>query len=205
MNVAAGLAAPGLTASGLAAPCLGHRILVWGSSCAGKSTTAEQLAQQLDIPFVDLDALNWLPNWVGLNMTDPDRLVERITNATSGSAWVVAGSYTKQSQATFWPRLQTIIWLDLPLPLLLYRVLTRSWRRWRSKELLWGTNYENFWDQLKVWKGEKSLVWWIVTQHKRKRADVYRFMMDPQWSHIHFVRINNTQAIDLMLKDLGRQ
>ena len=52
----------------------------------------------------------------------------------------MAGLYATFSQRVFWPRLQMAIWLDLPLPRLVWRVVARSWRRWRSKELLWGTN-----------------------------------------------------------------
>ena len=51
---------------------VGQRSLVWGNSCSGKSTLASQIARSRGLPFVELDALNWLPNWVGLNATDPD-------------------------------------------------------------------------------------------------------------------------------------
>ena len=175
---------------------LGTRILIWGNSCAGKSSLAERLSEVLDLPCVDLDALNWLPGWVGLNTTDPARLHDRISQATAGDGWLVAGSYTTQSQATFWPRLQTIIWLDFPMWLLLLRVLRRSWQRWRSGELLWGTNYENFWDQLKVWRGKDSLIWWIVTQHQRKRRRTLDYIVDPTWGHIRFIRFRHVAEME---------
>src|SRR5688572_585686 len=136
---------------------IGQRIHVIGNSGSGKSTLGAHLAGLLDIPFVELDALNWEPGWVGLNDANPAELQRRIEDATRGPQWVVAGSYFRFSQTAFWDRLQTVIWLDLPMPQLLLRTLSRSWRRWRSKELLWGTNYESFWRQLMVWKKEESL------------------------------------------------
>lgn len=175
---------------------IGDRILIWGNSCAGKSTLAARLAKAMGVPHVDLDALNWLPNWVGLNATNPDLLEEKFRDATKDNAWVIAGSYTVQAQATFWPRLDTIIWLDLNMPILVYRVLARSWRRWRDRELLWGTNYEKFWDQLKVWNGEDSLVWWIVTQHQRKRRDMLDIITNPRWAHIQVIRLTSVQAVN---------
>jgi adenylate kinase family enzyme len=181
---------------------IGSRVLVWGSSCSGKSTLAAKLAERMHIPCVDLDALNWLPNWIGLNATDPNRLEERIRTATAGDAWVVAGSYTKQSQATFWPRLETIIWLDLPMRVLLYRVIKRSWQRWRNQELLWGTNYENFWDQLKVWKKEDSLVWWIVSRYHSRRRLTFEYITDPQWSHIQVLRFTRSRQVDDWLNSM---
>jgi adenylate kinase family enzyme len=136
---------------------IGHRIHVMGNTSAGKSTLAMRLAHALHVPFVELDALNWEPGWIGLNATNPAELERRIQVATVGDGWVVAGSYINFSQRVFWPRLQTVVWLDLPL--LVGRVLRRSWRRWRTKELFWGTNYERFWPQLMVWRKQDSLIW----------------------------------------------
>ena len=100
------------------------------------------------------------------------------------------------SQRTFWPHLETVLWLDLPVPQLVWRVLRRSWRRSRSKELLWGTNTERFWPQLKIWRREESLVWWIVSQQTRKRATLEAAMADPRWSHIRFVRLTSSRQIE---------
>ena len=175
---------------------IGRRIHVVGNSCSGKSVFNERLAAALQVPFVELDALNWQPGWVGLNETDPERFESLMAKATAGDAWVLAGSYMSFSQRVFWPRLETVIWLDLPMHLLVWRVLRRSWTRWRSKELLWGTNYERFWPQLMVWKREDSLVWWIVTQHGRKRRDMRLYMSEPRWRHIRFVRLGSSAAVE---------
>lgn len=160
-----------------------------GSSGSGKSTLAQRLATALDAKFVELDALNWQPGWVGLNETDPDALVQRFRQATAGERWVSAGSYTRFAQAAFWPRLHTIVWLDLPASTAVWRMLRRSWRRWRRRECLWGTNVERFWPQLMVWRGEDSLLWWLVVHHARRRRQSLAAMADPRWRHIRFVRL----------------
>lgn len=175
---------------------IGRRIHVIGNSCSGKSTLATKLARCLNVPLVELDALNWQPNWVGLNATDPEELGRKIREATAGDGWVVAGSYERFCLPTFWSRLETVVWLDLPLPQLVCRVLRRSWRRWQSKELLWGTNYEQFWPQLMIWRKEESLLWWIVTQHKRKRRSMLARMTDRRWRHIRFMRLASLSEID---------
>lgn len=175
---------------------IGRRIHVIGNSGSGKSTLGARLASSLGIPFVELDALNWQPDWMGLNKTDPAELERRIREATRGDAWVVAGSYADFSRRIFWDRLQNVIWLDLPMPQLLWRTLARSWRRWRSRELLWGTNYETFWPQLMVWRKEESLVWWIVTQQGRKRREMLAAMSEPAWSHIRFIRLTSSAEVE---------
>jgi adenylate kinase family enzyme len=174
---------------------IGKRIQVVGTTCAGKSTLAERLAAHLGVPYVELDALNWQPGWVGLADVDPDELMRQLTEATAGDGWVVAGSYRRFTQPVLGPRLQTIVWIDLPLPLILRRVVTRSWRRWRSGELLWGTNREDFWTHLKLWSDE-SLIHWALTTHHRTRRRLQAEMADPAWAHVRFVRLRSVQQVD---------
>ncbi len=183
---------------------VGRKIHVIGNSSSGKSTLAARLGRVMGAPVVELDALNWLPGWVGLNATDPPELKRRIREATSGERWVVAGSYMDYCQRTFWPRLDAVIWLDLPMPLLVWRMLRRSWKRWRTGELLWGTNRETFWPQLAFWRKEDSLIWWIVTQHARKRRTMLACMTDPRWRHIRFVRLRTAAEVEAFAVALER-
>lgn len=187
---------PPALSDAVAASAIGNRIHVLGNSSSGKSTLGRRLSEGLGLPLVELDALNWEPDWVGLSDRDPAELERRISDATAGSRWIVAGSYESFCWRAFWPRLQTVIWLDLPMPLLVWRMLKRSWRRWRSRELLWGTNYERFWSQLMFWKKQDSLLWWIVTQHQPKRARLLAAMADPRWAHIRFVRLTRSREVE---------
>lgn len=145
---------------------LGRRIIVAGPSCSGKSTLAAELARRMGCPFIELDALFWKPGW-----TQPpdDEFRERLVAAHSGDAWVSAGNYLRHTRHLTWPLADTIIWLDFPLHVTTARVLVRSWKRWRSRELLWGTNHERFWDQLKVWSPNDSLIAYNVSRHWRNR------------------------------------
>ena len=86
---------------------------------------------------------------------------------------------------------------------LLLRVLRRSWRRSRSQELLWGTNTESFWQQLKVWEREESLVWWIWTQYHRKRAQMLALMADPECAHFRVIRLTSSRELARYLEALG--
>lgn len=177
---------------------IGVRIQVTGNSGSGKTTVAELLAKALDADFVDLDALNWQPGWRALNDSDPAEMERRFLAATAGERWVASGSYTRQCQRTFWPRLETIVWLDLPLWLCVWRLIRRTWRRWRTHELLWGTNYERLWPNFMVWRKD-SLLNWSVTQHRRKRNATLASQTDPRWSHIRFVRLTSRREVESFL------
>lgn len=70
-----------------------RRIHLVGNTGAGKSTLGARLAERLQVPFVELDAINWQADWVGLVDTDPAEFRARIAAATSGDGWVAAGMY----------------------------------------------------------------------------------------------------------------
>ena len=41
------------------------KINVVGTSGVGKSTLARRLAQELSLPYIEMDVLYWLPEWQG--------------------------------------------------------------------------------------------------------------------------------------------
>ena len=183
---------------------IGRRIQVIGNSCSGKTTLGKQIAADLGIPFIELDALNWQANWVGLQDTNPEEFERKIYESTAVDEWVVDGSYGSFTRRLVWPRVQTIIWLDLPRRILVRRMLHRSWRRSRSKELLWGRNSERFWPQLMLWRKNESLLWWILTQHRRKREQMTSCSNDQQWNHVHFIRLRTVAEVNELLDSLHR-
>ncbi|MPZ98187.1 MAG: adenylate kinase [Dehalococcoidia bacterium] len=162
---------------------IGRRVIVIGNTSAGKSTLAERLAGRLGVPFVELDALFWKPGWVE---AEDEEFRTRVRDATAGDAWVIAGNYNTRTQDITWPRAETIIYLDYPLPLVLWRVLNRSWRRWRSRELLWGTNRESFWKHLTSW--DDSLLVFAVQAQRKHRQRWPELVSDPRWSQTRFLR-----------------
>jgi hypothetical protein len=169
----------------------GERLVVVGMTCSGKSTLAARLAAAIDAPFVELDALFWKPGWV----EDEEGFPAKVAAATAGDRWVVAGNYFGRTSAITWPRAETVVWVDLGMLRLLWRVLRRSWMRWRSRELLWETNTENFWTHLKLWSKD-SLLYFVLTGHGRLRTRYTSAMVDPQWAHIRFVRLCSPHDVE---------
>ena len=163
-----------------------HRIVVLGDSCSGKSTLAQRLADRLNAPYVELDALYWRPKWTP---APAEEFLEALTDVASGDRWVTAGNYTTRTQVTTWPRAELIVWLDLPLWRVLPRMVRRTWRRWRRRELLWGTNVEEPWQHLRFWEVDKNLFSYTVLRHHSRRAAYTQAMLDPRWSQTRFVRL----------------
>ena len=173
---------------------VGTRIIVTGSSNAGKSTFAERLAARLDVPYIELDALYWEPGWVE---AEQSVFQERIRAAIEPESWVMAGNYLSKQQEVSWPRADTIVFLDLPLPTLLHRCARRCWQRWRSQETLYGgENRENIWEHLMIWDTDKSLLAHITATHRRRRRDFEEMSRDPRWARLTFIRLRSVEEID---------
>jgi adenylate kinase family enzyme len=68
------------------------RTVVIGTSCSGKTRFAGKLAQLLRVQHIELDALNWLPNWTPRPDEEFRSLVKE---AVSTNEWVVDGNYSR--------------------------------------------------------------------------------------------------------------
>lgn len=98
-----------------------QRILVIGPSGAGKSTLARQLQELTGIFVIHLDQVYWHPNWKETSRNEWRILQE---NLVQRPTWIIDGNYG----ATLDIRLQaadTVIFLDFPRRLCLWRVLKR--------------------------------------------------------------------------------
>jgi hypothetical protein len=80
------------------------------------------------------------------------------------------------------------VWLDLPLPLLVRRMLARSWRRCRNHVLLWGTNYESFWRQF---YDPQGVLVYTLRHYRARRRSLTQEMAAPEHAHIDFVRLRS--------------
>jgi adenylate kinase family enzyme len=98
------------------------RILVIGSSGAGKSTFARRLGEKTGLKVIHLDRLYWKPNWV--ETADKNDWKAVVQKALAGDAWIIDGNYsgTLEMRAE---KCDTVIFLDLPPALCVYRILKR--------------------------------------------------------------------------------
>ena len=100
-----------------------RRVLVMGvSSGAGKSTFARQLGAATRLPVYHLDALFWNPGWVE---SAPEDFLDRQREIVRQDAWIIEGNYTSLGYDLRTARADTLIYLEVGLPLCVYRVYKR--------------------------------------------------------------------------------
>jgi adenylate kinase family enzyme len=173
-----------------------ERVNVIGSSGSGKSMFARRLAALLASPYVELDALYWLPGW--REPADAE-FFATISAAISGERWVLDGKYTRSIDVK-WARVQTVIWLDYGFGVTLRRLLARSLRRGSSAQEIWPNtgNRESLWRMF----GRESVLLWLVKSYRPHRARFEAYLREPRLAHIRFVRLRSPRAAERFLREL---
>ena len=176
------------------------RISVVGSSGSGKTTVARRLAQELAVPYVELDALHWGPDWTGATALE---LSEKVDAATAGDTWVVDGNYWSKVGTQVWAKADTVVWVSPPRWRATWQSVTRTVRRAATGQVLWSGNREK-WSGLLFWRGEESILWWAWTTYPRTQERYARAMTDPRWKHLAFHRLRTRRDVARFFADLGQ-
>jgi len=116
------------------------RIVVVGNSGAGKSTLAKELASRLQLLYIASDSYYWEKGWMP---TEATIVRQRIVKAVAGDFWVIDGNCIAERDVV-WSKADTIIWLDYPLLLILWRVCRRNLQWVATQEQTWSGNSMTF-------------------------------------------------------------
>jgi len=167
--------------------------IIASASGNGKTTVGRELAGLLDVPFVELDALVHGPGWT----ENPDEeVLATLEPILAGEGWVVDGTYTHKFGQLILDAPDLIVWLDLPVHVWLPRVIARTWRRIRNRELLWGQNRETVSGVLLGWD---TLIPHALRSHVRRRRH-WPAMLAGR----NFVRLRTRAEVDAFLISAGR-
>jgi adenylate kinase family enzyme len=113
-----------------------RRVTVAGVSGSGKSTLARRIGEVLDLPYTELDGLYHGPGWV-----PRPTFAAEVEHLTAGERWVTEWQYD-DARPLLTARCDLFVWVDLPYPVVLGRVVRRTVRRRLRAEELWNGNRE---------------------------------------------------------------
>ena len=171
-----------------------RRIAVVGVSGNGKTTLSRSLAARLGVPYVELDALFHLPGW----QEEDDAVFRRkVEAAIKGEGWVVDGSYSVKLGDLVLNRADTVVWLDQPLPLVIFRLTRRAIRDIVSKRDLFNGNRQ-------TWRFaffmRDSLVSYAIKSHFRRRRVWPEFFAGQR--NLEVVRLRSAREVSRWLSSL---
>ena len=172
-----------------------RRVVIGGSTSSGKTTFSRALARRMDVPLIELDALYWGPNWTE---APPPIFRERVSAAIAGDTWVLDGNYSVVRDLT-WARADTLVWLDYPLRVILWRLFERTNRRIRSREELWNGNRERF---RNAYLSTNSLYLWLFRSYWMRRRTWPRALAEPAFRQLTVHRFRSPGNADRWLSSI---
>jgi len=168
-----------------------QRVVIVGSSGSGKSTLARQLERRLGLARLELDSLLHQPGWQALPQETFRERVEAFVG--THERWVVDGNYSTVRDLV-WLHADTLLWLDLPRPVVMLSLLRRTLGRALTREVLWNGNRER-WDQFLSLDPERSVIAWSYTRHYPLRAEYEAALRRPEYAHLLVVRLRSRREL----------
>lgn len=103
-----------------------QRVMIIGQPGSGKSTLARTLGDITHLPVFHIDHIHWKTGWVERQGPEKDALCREVH---AKETWIFEGGRSPTWSERL-SRADTLIWLDFPLPLRMWRVLLRTVRYW---------------------------------------------------------------------------
>ena len=164
-----------------------HRIVVLGTTGAGKTTLAGEIARALDVPHVELDYYRFRENWVE---APNDEFRESVREALRGDRWVADGNYGL-ARDVIWPRATMLVWLDYAIYVVMWRLFWRTVGRGVFHKELWHGNREKLWWHFVT---RDSLFLWALKTHWRRRRQIPEQLARPEHGHLELVHLRTPRA-----------
>lgn len=174
----------------------GRKIVIVGSSGCGKTTFAAKLSKILNIKHYEIDEMFWKPGWV---QTSHQEFRELIDKVTAKDEWIIDGNYRRVQDFTI-GRADTIIWLDLNLAKIMYRVTVRTAGRLIKKKTLWQNNRET----LKMAFSRDSIILYSLNHYHSKRAWNNKLIRNNELRHINWIILRNSREEREFWKNLNK-
>ena len=159
------------------------RVNVVGCCGSGKTTLGRDLARRLHTRAVDLDELNWLPGWKEREKADFEILVHR---EVENENWVISGNYSRV-RPEIWARAQTVIWLDYSFPVVMNRLVQRTFRRNFWGEPCCNGNRES----LRRTFSRESILLWGMQTYSRRHREYPALLSSAEAAHLQILRFQS--------------
>ncbi|MDR8052409.1 toxin [Burkholderia cenocepacia] len=173
------------------------RVIVIGTSGAGKSTFSRALAVAAGYPHIELDRLYWGPGWTAV---PPEQFEREVLAATAGDRWVADGNYSAVRDV-LWSRATHVVWLNFGRWTVFSRVLRRTLGRGLMRTELFHGNRESL---RMAFCSRDSVLLWSYTTFAKNRVKFAGLRNDPKYAHLHWTEITEPSRTRAVIETLAR-
>ena len=169
-----------------------RRVAVAGVAGSGKSTLARRIGELLDLPYTEMDSLHHGPGWTKRPEFEAD--VDAVVGA---DRWVCEWQYD-YARPLLTQHADLMVWVDLPFPLTLSRVVRRTLRRRLRREELWNGNQEGpLW---RFFTDDEHIVRWAIST--RNLYDGRLPVVAAERPDLPIVRLRSRRDVDRWVHDV---
>jgi adenylate kinase family enzyme len=164
---------------------VGRKIAVYGNSGSGKTTVGRELGRKLGVPYIELDSIfHYRPRWEDRE-TEDFREQVRLLLEQHTDGWVFDGNYSVVRELIL-GEADTAVWLELPFPVVYFRLAWRTISRAARRQPLWNGNEETL-KQTFLTK-DSMLLWGITSWRRSRRNTAQALRQTPHNAAIHVLR-----------------
>jgi adenylate kinase family enzyme len=110
-----------------------QRVLILGPGGSGKSELAREIGRRTGLRVIHLDVVFWQEGWTP---TPREEAIARLTALVATDCWILDGNFLVEADAhERFARADTVIWLDLPRAVCLWRIARRLVRHRHRPDL----------------------------------------------------------------------
>jgi adenylate kinase family enzyme len=163
--------------------------MIVGCSGAEKSTLAGRLAKHTKLPVTHLDQIFWTSGWVNRPRGETRRLISQVIQ---GDRWIFEGNHSSSFDLRI-ARADTVIFLDFPVPLCLFRIAKRVMTHFGRvrPDMAEGCPEGIDWEFLR----------WIIGYRSNLRPEILE-MLDKAPPHVTVHHLTGPAAVDAFIASL---
>ncbi|MBQ5608218.1 MAG: topology modulation protein [Oscillospiraceae bacterium] len=167
-----------------------ERVLIIGSSGAGKSTMSVALGEKTGLPVVHLDKLFWREGWQHISREEFDRL---LAAELEKPLWIIDGNYDRTLPVRM-AYCDTVIYLDYPRWQCMLGVAKRILTTYGKVRPDMGSGCPERFD--------REFIKWVWNFNRDKRAGLYQALQ--QAENIKIIILKNRKAGKAFLQNLPK-